>query len=285
MSTPKAPPLRVMTFNVRHGRAPDRANRWYERREAVFEVISGFAPHVLGAQEVDPFQLDEIADRFPSIGVIGDRRYGGRAGAYAPIFFDTHRLQAAQSGDFFLAPDPDSPIRSRRAWDAAVARICTWAVFADRSTGVRFAVFNTHLDQRGVEARLRSAELIAARLSSLSHLPRLVTTDLNANEQSEPFAVLEAAGMADTLEPRFLAPDEKTFTFHAWRGEASKGRLGKIDFVLRDDRWEVLDAEIVRTKPNGRPPSDHFPVTATLQLREPPSSAEAGAPGPEKAHS
>jgi hypothetical protein len=32
------------------------------------------------------------------------------------------------------------------------------------------------------------------------------------------------------------------------------------------DQWETLGAEIVTTEREGRFPSDHFPVTATLKL-------------------
>ncbi|MEX2394584.1 MAG: endonuclease/exonuclease/phosphatase family protein, partial [Actinomycetota bacterium] len=78
-----------MTFNIRHGRALDLENRWYRRRRLVFDAIASFLPHVLGAQEVDPFQLDELADAFPTYAAIALRPYGGPRGAYCAIFFDT----------------------------------------------------------------------------------------------------------------------------------------------------------------------------------------------------
>jgi endonuclease/exonuclease/phosphatase family metal-dependent hydrolase len=259
-----------MTFNIRHGRALDLENRWYRRRHLVLDAISTFGPHVLGAQEVDPFQLDELTDAFPGYAAIALRRYGGPRGAYCPIFFDTSRLEPAQSGDFWLSPDPDGD--RTRAWDAAVARICTWAVFRERAGGARFAVFNTHLDQRGVEARTRSAELIAFRLNTLAHLPRLATMDLNANESSEPLAILKDAGLRDTYRDIHAVDEHPPFTFHAWRGTRSKGRLGKIDYVLADARFTTSGAAIVREGAEGRGaenrwPSDHFPVTATVSLR------------------
>jgi endonuclease/exonuclease/phosphatase family metal-dependent hydrolase len=41
-------------------------------------------------------------------------------------------------------------------------------------------------------------------------------------------------------------------------------RLGKIDYILCDDRWGVIDAAVIRSGRGGRFPSDHFPVTAEL---------------------
>jgi endonuclease/exonuclease/phosphatase family metal-dependent hydrolase len=243
----------------------------------VFDVIRSHSPLVLGLQEVDPFQLDELTDAFPTFGVIAHNRYGGITrigGAYAPILFDDTRLEAGQSGDFWLAPDPEG--RRVRAWDAAVVRVCTWAVLRDRSTGERFATFNSHFDQRGVEARRHSAELVADKLGDLAHLPRLFTADLNANEESEPLQILVKEGMRDSFR-EVHPPGTDTapaFTYHRFRGPKSRGKLGKIDFILCDDRWEVLRAEIVRDSfpTDGDPderrfPSDHYALTAELALR------------------
>ena len=43
----------------------------------------------------------------------------------------------------------------------------------------------------------------------------------------------------------------------------------KIDYVLVEPGTEVLEAAIVRTSRDGRYPSDHFPVTATVRLAQP----------------
>jgi endonuclease/exonuclease/phosphatase family metal-dependent hydrolase len=252
-----------MTFNIRHSSVLDGANRWYNRRDMVFSVVRAHAPHVLGMQEVDPHQLHELLDEFPTFGAIADGRYGGLIGAYAPILFDKDRLESGQSGHFWLAPDPS---RKRRAWDAAVARICTWGVFKDTATGRRFAVLNSHFDQRGVEARRHSAGLVVERLRELDHVPRMFMADLNANEESEPLQILKDAGLRDSF--RELHPDSKPFfTYHRFRGLKSRGVLGKIDYILVDDAWTVLEAAIVRTEFEGRLPSDHYPVTADLALK------------------
>ncbi len=256
-------PLRVMTFKIRQGRAIDGANRWYKRRDLVFDVFRQARPHVVGAQEVHQMQLEEILQAMSGYVAIAQRRYGGLVGAYAPIFFESDRLEPAQSGDFWLAPEPDG--RRKRAWDAAVPRMCTWAVFRDRSSGDRFAVFNSHFDQRGAVARVESSRLLVQRLGAVAHLPRLVTLDLNANESSEPLKILIDAGLRDSF--RVVHPDASpAFTYHRFRGTKSRGVLGKIDYVLCDGRWTVRDATVVRDEVDGRLPSDHYPVTAELTL-------------------
>lgn len=257
-------PLRVMSFNIRLGRAMDGQNRWYRRRELVFELIRRSGADLMGLQEVSPFQLDELLREFPDFGAIADRRYGGRwTGTYAPIVFDARRLQPVQSGDFWLSGSPDG--RRARGWDAAVPRICTWAVFTDRDRSTaRFAVCNSHFDQAGALARAESAKLVLAKLAEIALFPRLMTADLNADEQSEPVRILIEAGFRDSY--RLLQPDGDASTYHGFRGRGVRS-LGKIDYVMCDERWDVRAAEILREPIDGRYASDHFAVTAELVIK------------------
>lgn len=256
-------PLRVMTFNIRLAIGRDGPNRWYARRDLVFDVLGRHRPHVAGLQEALTAQLDELLGAVPGYGAVADRRYAGRQrGTYAPILFDAARLEPQQSGEFWLAPDPEG--RRSRGWDAAVPRLAAWAVFADREAGGRrFAVLNTHFDQAGEVARVRSAELVAERLAALAPRPRLITADLNAAESSPALDVLLRAGFADTF--RDVHPGAEALTFHGFRGRGAR-TLGKIDYVLRDAAWRVLDAAVLRDHRDGRYPSDHFPVTAEVAL-------------------
>ena len=50
-------------------------------------------------------------------------------------------------------------------------------------------------------------------------------------------------------------------TFHGFRGTPG---AWQIDYVLATPEWTVEDAAIVRDHTDGRYPSDHFPVRATL---------------------
>lgn len=259
---PSMTALRFMSFNIRLGLSRDGPDRWYRRRDLVFGVIERLRPHVLGVQEAFRYQLEELLAAFPSFGVIADRRYGGRhTGTYAPLFFDAERLQAERSDDFWLAPDPDG--HRGRGWDAAVPRIATWAVFADRQTsGRRFAVANSHFDQAGVVAREESARLLAERLGAVPG-PRVILGDLNADESTRPLEILREAGYRDSF--RIVRPDEEALTYHGFRGRGAR-TLGKIDYVLCDAGWRVVGAEIVRDGADGRYPSDHFPITAELDF-------------------
>ena len=251
--------LQVMSFNIRYGTARDGGDHWDRRRELVASTIIERAPDVLGLQEALAFQLAFLRDRLgPRYRLVGQGRKGGEKGEFACILFDRERLALERSGDFWLSESPDEV--ASVGWDAALPRICTWAVLRVRATGARFAVLNAHFDHRGATARRRSAALIAERLARFAALPVLVTGDLNAGENSGPLRELRAAGLRDTFRVRH-ANAEPAGTFNGFRGDDSGS---KIDYILCSPDWRVRAASIVKANDGGRYPSDHFPVTAAL---------------------
>ena len=93
--------------------------------------------------------------------------------------------------------------------------------------------------------------------------PIVVTGDVNAAPDNPAIeALVNGGSLRESF--RIAHPDERDVgTFNGF------GRVqapGKIDAVLISEGWNVKDAEIVRTHEGERYPSDHFPVTATLEL-------------------
>jgi len=63
---------------------------------------------------------------------------------------------------------------------------------------------------------------------------------------------------------RVRHPDDPwTGTFGAFRGDSAGV---KIDYILARGGWTVRAADILRRRSGSRDPSDHFPVTARLEL-------------------
>lgn len=255
-----APPLQVVTFNVRFGTAPDHQHAWPHRREFVQDVVARLAPHVLGLQEALGFQLEAIAESLPGHRVLGEDRRGGTADEYSALLVDETRLEIVEHGQFWLSERPDAV--ASMGWDAALPRICTWAVLRDRQSDARFQVLNTHFDHRGSKARHESALLMVARAAQRD-LPTVLMGDLNAGVESAPLRALRAAGYADTRALRHPdAPPVGTFTnFTKIVGTQ------RIDHILVRGPWVTTEAEIVQWQRDGRFPSDHLPVRATLVLQ------------------
>lgn len=267
--------LHVMSFNIRYGTADDGDDSWPLRAAFVAEVIDSVAPDVLGLQEALRFQLDELDTALPGYDEIGvGRDDGHEAGEYAAILFRRDRLAVRDSGTFWLSDTPSLP--GSMSWGNRVTRICTWAAFEDARTGRRFTVYNVHLDHESQESRERSALLLAARLAERpASDPVIVLGDFNAGADNPARRFLTGASTAVPADSGPPSPHlVDTFaalhpgaagdgTFNAFRGDSTGPR---IDAILVSADWTVLRAGIVRSRRGDRYPSDHFPVTALLDL-------------------
>ncbi len=268
--TPASEPLTVVSFNIRYGTANDGENRWEDRRALLFDVVRSADADLIGLQEALDFQIDEILAAVPGYAAVGvGRDDGRRAGEHAAILFRTSRLRVDRSGTFWFSDTPE--VVASRSWGNTITRIATWARLVDRD-GRAFWHFNVHLDHQSQPSRERSTDLLSRRIADRQPAgePVVVTGDLNAGEDNPAVALL-VAGPADRPGRlvdsfRVLYPGvQPVGTFTGFNPEATGG--DKIDYVFVEPLTEVLAASIVRTSRDGRLPSDHFPVTATIRFR------------------
>jgi endonuclease/exonuclease/phosphatase family metal-dependent hydrolase len=287
--------LRIASFNIRYGTAPDGDNAWSNRRDLVIDVIAAQRPDILGLQEALRDQIDDLRAALPEYAQTGVGRDDGRqSGEYCAILFRRDRLSAIDGGTFWFSDTPQIP--GSKDWGNRITRICTWVRLRERADGAgggtgrgrTLTVYNLHLDHESEPSRRRSAELLAARIlaNSARHADDavIVTGDFNCGESSPAIRFLTGAapsavegsagvpgwtGLIDTF--RIAQPDAADVgTFHAFKGVAGPE---KIDFVFvrpppppSRAKIEVLSAEIDRSSRNGRWPSDHFPVVAEIRL-------------------
>jgi len=254
--------VKVMSFNIRLGSANDGDDSWPHRRELVAETIRAYAPDFLGLQEAERAQLDELLKAFPEYAAIGVGRAADGGGEYSSVLYRRSRFDVASSGTYWLSPMPSEP--GSKGWGNGPPRICTWVRVFDRQTERRFYVYNTHWDHRSQPARLQGAQLMAERIAAREAPsdPFLVMGDFNAGEENPARLALAEAGLHDAFDE--LNPEETVIgTFNGFKGRTDGA---KIDAVLISEHWKPQQATIDRTEDQGRFPSDHFPVTATLSF-------------------
>jgi endonuclease/exonuclease/phosphatase family metal-dependent hydrolase len=262
----RAEPLRVMSFNIRYGTAADGDNEWPKRRGLLLEMLRQESPDIIGTQEALRFQLDELGKALGHFGEVGVGRDDGKtAGEYSAILYDRRRLEALDQGTFWFAEEPAAP--GALTWSSTFARICSWVRLRDRTSGREFYVYNQHWDHQSQESREKSSQKLLARIAAREPAgsPVVVTGDFNADEQNPAFRRLLSATATPLQDSfRMLHADEPDVgTFHNFQG----GRAGgKIDAVLVSPEWHVNAAEIVRMHQEQIYPSDHYPVTATIEL-------------------
>jgi len=263
------PPFRfkVLSFNIRYGTARDGEDAWPKRREMVSKVIQDQAADFVGVQEALRFQLDAIGEDVSGYGEIGVGRDDGKtAGEYSAILFKKDRWSASDSGTVWLSDTPDKP--GSKSWGNSIPRVVTWGRFTEKSTGRTVMVFNTHFDHQSQPSREKSAEFIKSLIAKESQRnPFILMGDLNAGEDNPAILTLksETEGLPRIVDTfRAVHPDEKTVgTFNGFSGKSDGA---KIDYIFVSEPMITHAAEIVRTSFDSRYPSDHFPVSAEVEL-------------------
>ena len=123
--------IRVMSFNIRYGTAPDGENHWDKRKEFLLETIRAFNPDLLGTQETLGFQRDYLAKHLPEHDVFGVGRDDGKdKGEMMAVYWRKERFKKQDGGHFWLSETPDEA--GSQGWDAMFPRLVTWVKLTDR---------------------------------------------------------------------------------------------------------------------------------------------------------
>lgn len=255
--------LKVMSFNIRLNVDSDKENSWPNRKQDVEDLLTYYHPDYFGVQEALPGQMKDLKSGLKNYDYIGVGRDDGKEqGEFSAIFYDTGKLQAIKSGTFWLSETPEKP---SKGWDAALNRICTYAVFRDKKSKKEFMALNLHFDHIGNIARVKSSELILRKIKEINpeNLPVTVSGDFNLTEDSEPIKI-----MSQHLQDAFYHSETKHYgpkgTFTGFNiNEVPKDRIDYIfvkGFRIRSHR------HINDRRENLLYPSDHFPVLAELSF-------------------
>ncbi|MXM66639.1 endonuclease [Streptomyces sp. HUCO-GS316] len=257
-----APPLEVMTFNLRVAGTTE-PNSWADRRPVMRTLLRRAGPHVIGTQEGQlPQLLDIAADLGPHFDWVGTP--GGDSEESVAVFYDTRRLANVEHTTFWLSDTPEVP--GSNTWGSAYPRLVTQVGFRDLLCGGReFHVLNTHLDHKSRYARTRAATLIAERITALApSLPVVLAGDFNVYAHADPvYDTLLGAGLVDTWD---AAAERGPLygTFHGYRPLVPDG--DRIDWILATPGVTAHRARVNTFSRDGQYPSDHLPVQASLTL-------------------
>ena len=123
---------KLMTYNIRLDYPKKGENSWQQRKVFLTGQLAFHGPDIFGIQEGLPHQVRYIDSILPNYNFVGVGRDDGIAkGEYSAIFFNTDKFEVIQQDTFWLSETPDSV---SVGWDAAMERICTYALFQDKKT-------------------------------------------------------------------------------------------------------------------------------------------------------
>ena len=258
------PDLRVMSFNIERGDLGRKQNRgWEQRKDACLKMLQTRKPALLGLQECNSTQRDDIKACLEGYGHIGLSVDGDSAFhkvSSNPIYYDKETVQLQDWGTIWFADDPYSP--GADTWTAKKPRNATWGEFLHKRTGRRFFYLNMHI-QNGIDAvqnRSLSLLLVIRKLMEVNpegH-PVICTGDLNSNAVESYYApfkqIFDLAALSCDIS-------DKGDTYNGYTGKSKAGRIDHVfyagfnglEFVIDRDEYEGVKYI-----------SDHYPVYADL---------------------
>ena len=269
---------RILTCNIlfdlpeQHGTQAD----WgLHRRAACMHIIQSRQPDIVCLQEVGRGQNEDFINAFPGFAAFGyedpyvdtlPKRFQNIKNV---ILYSRDRYEQTGAGQYWLSDRP--LIAGSRMPGTALPRHVTWLRLRERATGSEFRVATTHLALEH-PIRVEEAGMLADEAAQYGRcFPQILAGDMNAARTSAEIKVLNDAAWTDTFEAVHGA-QEAGSTGHGFRepaplaGPAAPGHSGKIDYILfRGDVLPVA-AEIIRDKVEGFFPSDHYFVSADIEL-------------------
>ena len=255
---------KVMSFNIRYDNKWDTENNWNLRKNKIAELIQNYKPDIIATQEGLYNQitfLDSILNQYNYIGI--GREDGKTKGEFCAIFYSTKKYKVIKQSTFWLSETPD---KISVGWDAALERICTYALVENLNTKKQTYIFNTHFDHQGKIAQENSARLILKKIEAINNenLPVILMGDLNVTPQEKTITILkeELSDAISLSSSPFYGPKG---TFNAFENDPTTKR---IDYCFIKNINILSYAHIDDRLDNNKHISDHYPVLVEINQIE-----------------
>lgn len=254
--------MKILSCNLRGFGEADGLDAWIRRKELCIDVIKAENADVISFQELEQFA--DIAVAFPEYApyAMADEPSGRRP--MNAIFYRKERYTLLSAGGYWLSESPH--VAGSKSWDSACVRLANWIRLEDQDTGKEFRVVNTHLDHIGQIARERQAKLIVEDSSAYPEdYAQILTGDMNCDTRNRAIDNFKAGGWTDTYGP-LHGTEDPGHTFHEFKGPDYKSAIGKMDWIFSKGGIQAVDAAVITEARDGRFPSDHYFVSATLKV-------------------
>lgn len=246
--------MKIMTANLCSW--GEGENSIPQRMPRVKKIFENYMPQLLCVQESTDAWSTYLKAELSDYGIIGLGREPGFKGEASHILYLKNELELIEEQTFWLS---DTPEQVSLGWDGACRRVCTRGVFSEKSTGLSFACYNTHLDHIGAVSQLEGAKLIKSRMEE-EQLPLLLSGDFNVNRGSEAYGVF-AAFLKDTRPI-----DAVGGSWHSFGEIKNMESELPIDHIFASKAWELKAYHMLKDKVEDKYPSDHYFVMAELLL-------------------
>lgn len=271
--------LKIISFNMRRDSFFTRKNSWEFRKIVAADMIKNSGATIIGVQELLPKMREDVKNYLDGYSIFGMGRCHRAKTEHSDIIIKDSEILVDDCSTFWLSKNPNKV--GSRGFLAMFPRICTVAEVTMISSGKKVRVFNTHFDHISSFARSISADIILRYINNITKkepLPTIIMGDLNAKPSSKAIkkftqgTIYEGRSFTSVMD--FVDKDNATLiyknTHHGFKGTKASRLLNlnkdPIDYIFVSPDIEVIHASIFREKIDGRYPSDHYPIIATLKL-------------------
>jgi len=185
---------------------------------------------------------------------------GKSEGVY--IIYNAKRFECTASDTFQLSETPD--VWGSSSWNSAYPRTCVWVQLKDRETDKVFRFYNTHLDHESELARRKGMELTVGRINAdvSAGMTAFLAGDFNSELNPGNAIDYVLKSMNDTAALSVTSHQGPKRTFHGYNPSACM----LIDYIFVKGKVRVLSHATLDDMPDGKMPTDHFPVAVTVAL-------------------
>ncbi len=256
--------MKILTCNIRCFGAEDGLNDWIHRKELCIDVIRSQTPDIICFQEMWSQQFSDLSSAFSGYKFYGmvDEPTGRRP--MNCIFYRSDIYSLISAGGYWLSKQPH--VAGSKSWESSCVRLANWVRLEDRATGTEFRVINTHLDHISQTARENQAKLIIEDSSAYPlDYPQILTGDMNCDFRNAAIDIFKAGGWIDSYG-HIHGIEEPGYTYHEFLGSKYNSTIGKMDWIFAKGKLKPTDATIITDSEEEKFPSDHYFVSATLNL-------------------
>lgn len=247
---------RVMTFNLRYTGKGNTSVHY--RQSLLISQVNEYAPDSVGFQEANIGWLTYLKKGLTDYGYVGRTRFDGRVlGEANPVFYRKDKYKLIEGNTFWLSKTPK--IVGSKSWGSQNVRICTYALLENKITGERYVHFNTHLDNRSLEARNEQMKVVLNKIRDFTDkYPVILTGDFNDDSQSVMYSEVSAV----LRDSRLIAPvTSDMYTFHNYGTEEQL-----IDYVFVSGMATPLVYHVIDDKLKDVYLSDHYGIYVDVKL-------------------
>lgn len=255
--------LCLISSNIRFDNPADGANSWPLRRSLLTSTLLAHSPDIIATQEGRFGQLKEFEASLKDYQIIDSHRSWIKERMYPTLFVKKGIFEVLKSEDLWLSETPG--VAGSLSFGSAFPRLMTWMKVQPKNSKLNFLVVNTHLDHIRKETRAEQIKVLSKEIKRIKEPTSVLVImgDFNDSPDSDTRKLLmnEFPDLQDAWK-LFHAHEETSH--HTFNGLCPEGT--RIDWVMVQNKVQILNCEMDKSQSEGRYPSDHFPIVCRIKF-------------------